>query len=70
MDSSIQRTACGSSSTFSRDRRFRCSLLEAADVNDDGWVGITDPIRIFDYTNRGGPPPMPPFPRFGCDPTP
>jgi hypothetical protein len=45
-------------------------LLEAADVNDDGWVGITDPIRIFDYANRGGPPPMPPFPRFGCDPTP
>ncbi|MBI4604001.1 MAG: hypothetical protein HY721_18755 [Planctomycetes bacterium] len=46
----------------------RC--LDEADADDDGRVDITDPIYTLTYLFLGGPPPAPPYPERGEDPTP
>ncbi|MCA8960722.1 MAG: VCBS repeat-containing protein [Planctomycetes bacterium] len=51
----------GSSDTTCRD---------AADVNDDGGVDISDPITLLSTIFVSAPPPPPPFPDCGSDPTP
>lgn len=42
--------------------------LDAADVNDDGAVDISDPVYLLLYLFSGGPPPPPPC-LCGLDPT-
>lgn len=42
---------------------------DAADVNDDGNVDISDPIFELAYLFSGGPTPATPFPDLGTDPT-
>ena len=44
--------------------------LDAYDFDDDGVLNIADPIGLLQYLFAGGPPPMPPFPAAGTDPTP
>jgi len=41
----------------------------ACDINDDGWVSMTDYIILFNFLNDGGQPPAPPYPDCGPDPT-
>jgi len=43
--------------------------LDAADVNDDGAIDISDPIYEIDYLFRAGPEPTAPFPQCGPDST-
>jgi hypothetical protein len=43
--------------------------LDAADVDDDGEISISDPIYLCNWLQLGGPPPPPPFDRCGEDPT-
>ena len=43
---------------------------DAADADDDGAVTIADCVAVFGYLFQGGPPPAPPFPEPGVDPTP
>ncbi len=53
------------------------SCLDAADVDDDGRVRITDPVYLLTRIHRNGPPPPPPGPKLpgedetaddlGCD---
>ena len=43
--------------------------LDAADVNDDGRIDISDPVYLLFYLFGGGPPPEPPYPEPGLDPT-
>ncbi len=43
---------------------------DAADVNDDGLLDLSDPITILAFLFTGGLPPPPPFPFPGIDPTP
>jgi hypothetical protein len=43
--------------------------LDAADVDDNGKLEITDPIRLLTYLFLGGSPPPAPFPETGMDPT-
>jgi len=43
--------------------------LSAADVNDTGAIDLADPIYSLGYLFAGGPPPRPPFPDCGSDPT-
>ncbi|MBI4605250.1 MAG: hypothetical protein HY721_25080 [Planctomycetes bacterium] len=45
----------------------RC--FDAADSNDDALVDISDAILVLAYLFVGGPPPKPPFPGPGQDPT-
>ena len=45
------------------------SCLDACDVNDDGNIDISDPIYLLSYLFAQGPPPLPPFPEKGADPT-
>lgn len=45
------------------------SCPDAADVDDDGALRISDPIALLDFLFRGGGPPPPPFPSPGEDPT-
>jgi hypothetical protein len=47
---------------------LRCP--DATDVNDDGSVDLADPIYSINYFFVSGPPPRPPFPSEGTDPTP
>lgn len=48
---------------------LRC--LDAADVNDNGRLSVSDPIYLFELLFAGGPPPPPPsFDTCGVDPTP
>jgi hypothetical protein len=48
--------------------------VEAADLNDDGGVDLSDPIYLLLYLFEGGTPPPPPFDptgkTAGPDPTP
>ncbi|MFN0059981.1 MAG: M12 family metallo-peptidase [Planctomycetota bacterium] len=43
--------------------------LDALDVNDDSVINIADPIYALNYQFSAGPPPLPPFPLAGVDPT-
>ena len=43
--------------------------LDAADVNDDGALSITDVIVLYDFLFSGGSAPLSPFPLAGSDPT-
>jgi len=43
---------------------------DAADVNDDGRIGIDDLVALASFLHAGGPPPPAPFPWIGLDPTP
>ena len=43
---------------------------DAADVDDDGMLGLTDSIRILNYIFLDGAAPSAPFPAAGVDPTP
>ena len=45
------------------------ACFDAADTDDDGRLNITDPVYLLDYAFRGGPPPPPPHPTCGADPT-
>jgi hypothetical protein len=45
------------------------SCLDAADVNDDGIVNLSDPIELFDFLYQGSNPPPAPYPDAGPDPT-
>lgn len=45
------------------------SCLDAADTDDSGAVDISDGIFLLNYLFLGGPPPRPPFPGCGDDPT-
>ena len=40
---------------------------DAADVNNNGSIDITDAIHIVNFLYRSGPPPAPPFPAPGLD---
>jgi hypothetical protein len=42
---------------------------DPADANDDGTLNIADAVYILTYFFAGGPPPKPPFPDPGFDPT-
>ena len=44
--------------------------VDALDINDSGGVNIADAINELSYLFSGGPPPAPPFPDVGLDPTP
>ena len=45
--------------------------LDAADLNDDGYVNITDSTQLLNYISTpGSPPPSAPFPVAGVDTTP
>ena len=46
--------------------------LDTGDVDDDGRINLTDVVDIlnFLFSPGGGPPPRPPFPNVGSDPTP
>jgi hypothetical protein len=46
------------------------SCEDAADANDDGHLDIADGIYALGHLFVGGPPPPPPFPERGEDPTP
>ncbi|MGE4632156.1 MAG: hypothetical protein AAEJ47_03885 [Planctomycetota bacterium] len=41
------------------------SCLEALDVDDDGRLTLSDPIRILDHVLAAGPPPEAPYPLLG-----
>ena len=43
---------------------------DAADVNDDGTLNITDPIALLGHLFLGEEPPKAPYPVPGTDPTP
>lgn len=45
------------------------SCEDAADVNDDGTLDLSDPIGLLGYLFSGAPPPAPPWPAVGFDPT-
>ena len=42
---------------------------DAADADDDGAVALADVLTILNYLFLDGPPPRPPFPQRGPDPT-
>ena len=46
------------------------SCPDALDINDDNQIGTTDALMLLNYLFLGGPPPLPPFPDPGLDPTP
>jgi hypothetical protein len=43
--------------------------MDAADVNDDGRVDVSDSAYLNTFLFQGGPPPAPPYPNCGQDPT-
>jgi hypothetical protein len=49
---------------------LRPECVDAADVDDNGIVDLTHGVRILNFISIGGPPPAPPFPACGFDPTP
>ena len=53
--------------TFHGDATIWCD--DAADANDDGELNISDASYIFNFLFLGGPPPRPPYPEPGSDPT-
>ncbi len=44
--------------------------LDSADTDDNGKLELTDPILLMNHLFKGGPPPAPPYPDEGLDPTP
>jgi hypothetical protein len=44
--------------------------MDAADINDDGMVNLTDPYYLLNFLFRGGPGIPAPFPNPNVDPTP
>jgi hypothetical protein len=42
---------------------------DAADINDDGILDVSDPVYLLFHLFLQGPPPPPPFPGAGSDPT-
>ncbi len=44
--------------------------LDPCDVDDNGWIDVTDALRLVSHLFKGGPPPVPPYPNPGADPTP
>lgn len=52
---------------FLGDPTPRC--LDAADSNDNGTIDISDGIYILSFLFTGGPPPPPPYPGAGPDPS-
>ncbi len=42
--------------------------LEAADVDDNGFIDMTDPVYLLGYIFMGGPPPAAPYPSRGSNP--
>lgn len=42
---------------------------DAADVDDNGLVNLSDAVRLLNHLFQGGPPPDPPYPEAGSDPT-
>jgi hypothetical protein len=42
---------------------------DAGDFNDNGVLELTDATNLLKYLFQGGPPPSPPFPNAGPDPT-
>jgi hypothetical protein len=44
--------------------------LEAADVDNDGVIGLGDGIRLLHFLFQGGEPPAAPYPLPGADPDP
>jgi hypothetical protein len=46
------------------------SCRQAADVNDSGAIDLSDAVYLLGHLFLGGPPPPPPFPEPGRDPTP
>ncbi len=42
---------------------------DAADTDDSGKINITDAIGLLEHLFRGGPPPPPPYPASGLDPS-
>ena len=45
------------------------TCLDAHDSDDDGDLTINDPVRTLRFLFLGGPPPRPPFPNSGTDPS-
>ncbi|MBI4584818.1 MAG: lamin tail domain-containing protein [Planctomycetes bacterium] len=45
------------------------SCPDAADADDSGWIALDDALHALRYLFLGGPPPPPPFPGCGTDPT-
>ena len=45
------------------------SCLDAADVNDDGSINVTDPIRLLGHLFQSGPEPAAPYPTPAVDPS-
>jgi len=45
------------------------ACLDAADANDDGRIDISDPVYLLFFLFDEGPPPPPPYPEAGLDPT-
>jgi hypothetical protein len=43
---------------------------DASDFDDNGLIHVTDAISLFLFLFQGGPPPMPPYPLAGEDPSP
>jgi hypothetical protein len=52
---------------FRGGREPRCQ--DAADVDDNGVIDISDAVYALNFLFSRGPPPPPPFPRAGEDPT-
>ena len=46
-----------------------CDCLDAADVNDDGRISISDAVYLALYLYLGGADPPPPFAEEGSDPS-
>ncbi|MCA8962755.1 MAG: hypothetical protein KDC38_19665 [Planctomycetes bacterium] len=46
------------------------ACAKACDANDDGFLDLGDPITLLNWLFSDGPPPGPPFPQCGDDPTP
>jgi len=44
--------------------------VDRLDVNDSGKIDVADSVYLLGYLFTGGPPPPPPFPDAGPDPTP
>ena len=42
---------------------------DAADINDDGLIDLSDSVHTLFFVFLGGTPPPKPFPRPGIDPT-
>ena len=42
---------------------------DAADINDDGTIGLDDAVALAGFLFQGGAPPAAPFPERGTDPT-